>query len=82
MSPLVREEKLFKLKVAAAKLSVCVNELNDLMQKAADSKDFLKTAAVKEKLNAKEKEKRQLEEVIKSEDGAGTPQSVHSLGES
>ncbi len=67
-SPLVLEEKKFKLKVAIAKVSVAVNELNDSMEKAADSKDFHRAAEIKEKLDIKRKEKEDLEEVLRSDE--------------
>ncbi len=81
-SPLVMEEKKFKLKVAVAKVSVAINEMNDSMEKAADAKDFLKAAEVKEQLDKKKKEKQDLEEVLHSDDGAKMDEVIRGLTDS
>ena len=63
-SPAVIEDRKQKVRVAIAKLKVTIHELNDEMDKAAEKREFLKAAEVKAKIDARTKEREELEGVL------------------
>ena len=63
-SPAVIEDRKKKMRVAIAKLKVTIHELNDEMDAAAEKREFLKAAEVKAKIDARSKEREELEGVL------------------
>ena len=68
-SPAVVEDRKTKLRVAIAKLKVTVQELNDEMDSAAEKQEFLKAADVKSAIDARIKEREELESVLNTSGG-------------
>ena len=69
ISPAVVEDRKTKLRVAIAKLKVTVQELNDEMDAAAEKQEFLKAADVKSSIDARIKEREELESVLNTSGG-------------
>lgn len=63
-SPAVIEDRKKKVMMAIAKLKVTIHELNDEMDAAAEKREFLKAAEVKAKIDARTKEREELEGVL------------------
>ena len=63
-SPAVIEDRKKKVRVAIAKLKVTIHELNDEMDAAAEKREFLKAAEVKAKIDARSREREELEGVL------------------
>ena len=63
-SPAVIEDRKRKIRVAIAKLKVTIHELNDEMDAAAENREFLRAAEVKAKIDARSREREELEGVL------------------